>query len=364
MKPTTMATLRTALDANVPVLLWGSPGTAKTAILSQEAIARGLFLHVVNVSHYEPTELNGWLVPDVESGVMRRLPPDWLADACERPCLLLLDEFSTAAPAQQAATLRLLQERHVGGKPLHPETRFALAANPPEQAAGGWDLSAPASNRVLHIDWQPDFETWSRWLMTNGPGDPNTRGLVIGYLHSVGAARHLCAPPDSEAGQSHAWASPRSWTNLCACLSKVPAESKDVAYLTCCGCVGEGEAMQFLSWRDQQDLPDPEDLLAEPESWDIPVRQDRTYATLGGVIGAVSNQLTAKRWLAACRIHARVASAGMTDLAAVSAMPLYQMKLGHRPSGLKPRPELARASLPTEREMAPFVKMLKLAGVL
>lgn len=364
MNVTTMGTLQAALDANVPVILWGTPGTAKTAVLTQEAILRELALHVINISHYEPTELNGWLVPDMDKGAMRRLPPDWLLDACQRPCLLLLDEFSTAAPSQQAASLRLLQERQVGGVPLHPETRFALAANPPEQAAGGWDLTAPAANRIIHIPWKPDFDTWSRWLISYGPGDAKIRGEIIGYLHSVGAGKHLCAPPDSEAGQGEAWPSPRSWTNLAACLSVVPPEKDGVINMLTIGAVGEGEAMQFLTWREQQDLPDPEELINNPRDWQIPTRQDKTYATLGAIVGCVTSNLTPKRWLAACLLHSRVADAGMPDLAAVSAMPLYQMKLGHKPSGLKPRPELSRASLPTEREMAPFVKMLNAAGLL
>src|SRR6201999_702329 len=66
--------------------------------------------------------------------------------------LVFFDEISTAPPAVQAALLRVVLERTVGDLTLPDEVAVVAAANPPEQAADGWDLSAPLANRFCHVD--------------------------------------------------------------------------------------------------------------------------------------------------------------------------------------------------------------------
>ena len=51
------------------------------------------------------------------------------------------------APAVRAALLRVVLERVVGDLELPNRAAIVAAANPPEQAAGGWDLSATISRR-------------------------------------------------------------------------------------------------------------------------------------------------------------------------------------------------------------------------
>ena len=70
--------------------------------------------------------------------------------------LLFLDELSTAPPAVQAALLRVVLERIVGDLTLPTDVAVVAAANPPEQAADGWDLSAPLANRLCHLNWDID----------------------------------------------------------------------------------------------------------------------------------------------------------------------------------------------------------------
>jgi hypothetical protein len=46
-------------------------------------------------------------------------------------------------------------DRTVGDLVLPPGVSVVAAANPPEQAAGGWELSAPLADRFCHLDWAP-----------------------------------------------------------------------------------------------------------------------------------------------------------------------------------------------------------------
>jgi MoxR-like ATPase len=147
--------LGVAVAARVPVLLWGAPGTGKTSAIRAMAQIMGLPCETVIASIREPSDFAG--LPIVVGDEVRFAPPAWarrLAEAGHG--LLFLDELSTAPPAVQAALLRVVLERAVGDLMLPDAVAVVAAANPPEQAADGWDLSAPLANRLCHLAWHAD----------------------------------------------------------------------------------------------------------------------------------------------------------------------------------------------------------------
>ncbi|MFF4624534.1 VWA-like domain-containing protein [Nonomuraea jabiensis] len=142
-----------AVAANLPVILWGAPGTGKTSSVLALGARLGLPVEVVVGSIREPSDFSG--LPVLRDGGTWFAPPRWaerLAEAGHG--LLFLDELTTAPPAVQAAMLRVVLERTVGDLTLPDEVRIVAAANPPDQAADGWDLSAPLANRLIHLHWQ------------------------------------------------------------------------------------------------------------------------------------------------------------------------------------------------------------------
>ena len=62
------------------------------------------------------------------------------------------------------------------------------------------------------------------------------------------------------------------------------------------GCVGKAAASVFLTWVKEQNLPDPEAILANPSSLRLPVRFDVARAICGSIVGAVQSQPTVERW--------------------------------------------------------------------
>ena len=172
--------LGVAVAARVPVLLWGAPGTGKTSAIRAMAQTMGLPCETVIASIREPSDFAG--LPIVVGDGVRFAPPAWarrLAEAGHG--LLFLDELSTAPPAVQAALLRVVLERVVGDLTLPDAVAVVAAANPPEQAADGWDLSAPLANRLCHLAWRTDprsvadglacgwaLPRWSRRCPTGG----------------------------------------------------------------------------------------------------------------------------------------------------------------------------------------------------
>ncbi|WP_098022089.1 AAA family ATPase, partial [Streptomyces sp. wa1071] len=308
--------LTLAVSADLPVLLWGEPGIGKTAALTQLAASLDLPLTTVIASVHEPSDFSGLpIVGDdpAEQGVPMA-PPDWAVRLVRAgKGLLFLDELSTAPPAVQAALLRLVLERRIGSLQLPPGVRIVAAANPRSSAADGWELSPPLANRFVHLQWTHDHEVVVRGLAGTWPRatlprlDPEklpesvdfARRAVCGLLSARPTLVHRL--PTTETRRGGPWPSPRSWDmtlNLIA-FATAAGSSRDVLSLLVRGTVGDGPGLELLASLDRMDLPDPEDLLADPAGAVLPERGDLRQAALDGVVAAVRTRPDRARWDAA-----------------------------------------------------------------
>lgn len=289
----TMRVLAAAVQANVPTLLWGSPGIGKTSIIEDAAKSWGRHCEAIAGGNREATDFLGVMVEtegDVWYATFR-----WVRRLVEAPRgLLFLDELSTASPSTQKGMLRVLQERVVGETAMPDTVSIVAAANPPEEAVDGWDLPGPIANRLLHLDWDFDADVWQTGVasgfrrstvppVTDLIGHPDEArrarvvGLVTAFLRAMPQHLNPKMPTDPvQAGR--AWASPRSWTNAIEVLAQLYPDDAAARLVALSGLVGEGPATEFLSWEALQDVHDPEDAIDHPENvdWDAPV--DRMFA--------------------------------------------------------------------------------------
>ncbi len=342
-----MEALGVAVAAQVPVLLWGAPGTGKTSAILSLAAEAGLPCETVIAAIREPSDFSG--LPVIVDGVVRFAPPRWAErlDQAGRG-LLFLDEISTAPPAVQAALLRVVLERVVGDLALPDDVVVVAAANPPELAADGWDLSAPLANRFCHLDWTVDAMGFAQgiaggWAPAKVPSLPANwlqqlalaRGLVSAFI-SVRPALTLDVPTDA-ALAGRGWPSPRTWEMVARLwtAAEIVGASADARAALVMGAVGEPAGLQLLTWQLEMDLPDPEALLADPDATELPTRGDRAYAVLAAVAAAVAGDPTVERWNAGWRVLAK-AGERAPDVAAVAARVLAQC----RPDGAPAPPEV------------------------
>lgn len=351
--------LSVSVQAGVPVLLWGSPGTGKTSVVRALGESLGWPTEVVIGSIREPADFAG--LPVVIDGAVQMAPPLWarrLAGAGRG--LLFLDELTTAPPAVQAAMLRVVLERVVGDLILPDDVRVVAAANPPEEAADGWQLSPPLANRLVHLDWPVESKAVSSGIALGFPRPVSFDGTlptdsqavaaraVVGAFLDVRPALVLDVPTVAEqAGRG--WPSPRSWEAVARLLAACDAvgASEDARTLLVLGAVGDGAGIEFLSWFANMDLPDPEMVLADPDGFDLPERSDRAFAVLSAVAAVAISRGDAASWTAAWRVVERVADQA-PDVAALAARSLASTRPegATLPSGLlKMAPVLRAAGL-------------------
>ncbi|MFE2215368.1 AAA family ATPase [Streptomyces canus] len=335
--------LTLAVAADLPVLLWGEPGIGKTAALTQLAHALDLPLTTVIASVHEPSDFSGLPVvgDDPATQGVPMAPPDWAVRLVRAGRgLLFLDELSTAPPAVQAALLRLVLERRIGALRLPPGVRIVAAANPRSSAADGWELSPPLANRFVHLQWTHDHETVVRGLGGTWPRatlprlDPRklpeavdfARRAVCGLLAARPTLVHRL--PTNETGRGGPWPSPRSWDMTLSLIAFATAagSARDVLSSLVRGTVGDGPGLELLASLDRLDLPDPEDVLADPAGAVLPERGDLRQAVLDGVVAAVRTRPDRARWDSAWAVLVRALETGAPDLVVVPATTLASLR--------------------------------------
>src|SRR4029453_5067397 len=121
--------------------------------------------------------------------------------------------------------VRSVVDKAFGDLELDPErVTIVAAANPAEDAAGGWDLAPPLANRFLHHQFRLEPTPWTQdfpryW----GPPPPTgfgggardergwatARAVVAGFVRARPAL--LLCLPEAASQRGQAWPSPRSW---------------------------------------------------------------------------------------------------------------------------------------------------------
>lgn len=355
---TLLTVLRAAGRADVPVLLWGTPGTGKSGLIATLGRLDGVNTATVIGSLREPADLAGLPVVQDDGSVVLA-PPRWARElVAAGGGYLFLDELSTAAPAVQAAMLRVAMEKVVGDLELPAATRIVAAANPADVAAGGWELEPPTANRFLHLTHVPDLDTFADGLSagfdaataardhhtaTSPPlGRAAATAQILGFLRSRPARFDDC--PERPGAGGGAWPSPRTWHHLQRLLAELPGDDDHARRAAAVGLVGEAAGMELLGWVRHSDLPDPALLLDGTLQLDHRLRDDQRYAVLAGVTAVAIERGTAAAWAAAWGLVRQVP----VDIAATAARSLFAARPSDAPlpsAILDFEPVLSRAGL-------------------
>ena len=356
-----------------PSLFWGAPGIGKTQILRTVAQRLLLPVETLYAGTRQPEDFSGTLIPDGKGGgnsVCTLAPIRRLMKVQEG--ILFLDEISCAPPAVQGAMLSLALEGNVGDDQLPPGIRILGAANPADEAAGGWDLEPPSANRFLHFEVSPPtVNAWIEWYTQSSARIPTgtadhkatllknwdaelakVKGSIAGFMKVRGGDFLHALPPEGNPNRGRAWPSGRTWElggwAMTACRAlKMPEHT--LSFLE--ASVGAGAATEYAEWLAKADLPDPQDML--DNGW-TPSRQRpdialAAYTSLGIHVTqlrtvAEKHAVAAHAW----RLFEPAFDGGFIDLARTSA----ELLANHGFADEDCSPDILKAAQPVLRRLA------------
>lgn len=291
---TTHDVLKISLAANQAVLLLGDPGVGKSAIVYKLAKELDMPLHILLGSTLDPTDIGGLPVVRLDGKGVDRCPLQVIQDAANRPCILFLDEISAAPLPVQAAMLRLILERVAGDVVLHPETRVVAAANPPEQAPGGFDLSAPLMGRVCALHFRPSESEVLDFFATLGE-----EGSALREESRTFAAVAACTPdllqvdiPKECVTGGKPWGAPRAWERVvrarAAAIALGGGLPPETEAALMAGSVGTHAATAYRAIMSMiGELPSVAEIVKDPKNARIPEDTHKQVAAVG-LIGRVA----------------------------------------------------------------------------
>ena len=304
----------------LPLLLWGKPGIGKSERVIIGSMMAGLDAKTIYAPRFMPDDPSGALAPDGQGDVKVVCTITAVKELKELGAgVLFIDELSSAKDATQASFLGVVLDRDIANERMNGRIRILSAANPPDIAANGRDLVAPFANRLCHIQVQPPTaKEWSEWLLNDEPARKvdlvqNEDIVKTRWKYEFARARTIFArgilvnatllhdmPTEDSGNRGFAWPSPRTWEFACRayatvkCLYAAPdeedakakqqrEEDARVIYETLLeGCVGEAAAQTFLKWLNDQDLPEPKDVLKNGFTPDK-FRMDRAFIVYNSV---------------------------------------------------------------------------------
>lgn len=333
--------LAVAVASRTPVILWGDPGQGKTSVLTNIFTSWVEHLETIIPSASTPEDFSG--LPEIvdivfEGKTVKQsnvIPPGWAWRLRQKgDGGVLWDELSNASEATQAVVMNTILTRRIGELYLGDNVSMVCSANPTDQAANGWELALPLKNRLIHLDWYLPAAVVVEGILGRWPDvskaakrsseipahlreeeEQNARVLVSTFLRARNEMVSIV--PANNTIDVKGFPTPRSWEVLAKVYGYANASgvSSEAIHLLCTGIVGDVAGSEFLIFVDNLDLPDTEEVLANPAGWNPGVRGDQMYAVAVSVVRAVEENFTVARWHKATAVAQRILHHNYAEIA-------------------------------------------------
>jgi len=268
----------------------GAPGGGKTTIVHEAAQE----LDIPCIERHMPTMLVedfGILFPDNTDKLNYRLP-DWFPVKGKSPeqGILLFDDRNQAGPDLQKVLANICQARTLHGTPMPDGWMVVSTGNRQADRAGANRVLSHLRNRETVLELETHLDDWTTWAINNG-----VKPEVISFIRFRPGLLHDFDP------QRDQNATPRAWVDgVSDVLGTVPSEAEFECFK---GAVGEGAAAEFVGFvRIFRKLPNPDAILLNPQTADVP----KDPATLYALSGAIAQRATESNFERVCQYSERM----------------------------------------------------------
>jgi len=265
-------TLKALIPVGRSVAIEGAPGGGKTTIVHEVAEELGLPI----VERHMPTMLvEDFGIPYPTSNGFEYKLPDWFPykgkPGTENGGVLLFDDRNQANADLQKVLANIQQARTLHGKPLADGWTVISTGNRQSDRAGANRVLSHLRNRETVLEFETHLDDSTRWMIDNG-----VNPMVIAFNRFRPHLLHDFDP------QRDVNPTPRSWVEgVSAVLGRVPAKAEYECFK---GAVGEAAAAEFVGFaRTFRKLPNPDAILMNPDTADVPTDPATLYALSGAI---------------------------------------------------------------------------------
>ncbi len=273
-------TLKALFNIQRTVCIIGPPGGGKTTIVHE--VGRELDVPVI-VRHMPTALVEDFGVPDMgtsDASFSYKLP-DWFPykgkPGTERGGILLFDDRNQAGPDLQKVLANICQARELHGVPMADGWQVVSTGNRQSDRAGAVRILSHLANRETTLEFETDLNDSTKWMLDNAV-KPEVVSFIRfrpGLLHDFDAQRDQNPTP-------------RSWVEgVSDVLGAVPFEAEYECFK---GAVGEGAAAEFVGFmRIWRKLPNPDAVLMNPSTADVPTDPATLYALSGSLAARITD---------------------------------------------------------------------------
>lgn len=279
MRPTLLSdTLKSLVQINRTVVIEGAPGGGKTTLVRSIAEDMGLSY----IEKHLPTMLvEDFGIPVIGKDTLTYQVPDWFPAKGSRHDngrggILCFDDRNLAPADIQKVLANIQQARNLHGVHMADGWTVVSTGNRQQDRAGANRVLSHLSDRETTLEWETNLDDWSSWALTNG-----VKPEVVAFIRFRPGLLHDFDP------QRNKNSTPRSWTEgVSAVLGVVPPAAEYDCFK---GAVGEGAAAEFVGFlKIYRKLPNPDAILLNPDSADVPSDPATLYALSGALSARIS----------------------------------------------------------------------------
>lgn len=276
------------VQAGLVPFVQSSPGMGKSAIVRAIAEEYGLELIDHRLSTSPPEDLSG--LPKFNGDTATYAPFDMFpVEGTPIPegkngWLLFLDEFNSANKMVQAAAYKLVLDKMVGLRNLHPNVAIVCAGNLTTDRAIVNPLGTAMQSRLVSLEMVLSHEEFMEDVAYKYGWDSR----IIAYLNYKKSALHDFRPDHND----KTFCSPRTWEFMNRLIqgqtyemitddrgNKVYSMELDAPLFA--GTITSGVAVDFINFtKVYLSLPKVQDIVKDPEGAEVPNDSATRYATI------------------------------------------------------------------------------------